>query len=79
MQKQRRHQTAFVTMALGGPKNYLGKSMRAAHAGRGIEDRHFYRVAGHLVAALEGASVSQEDVQTVLAAVAPLRAEIVGA
>ena len=31
MEKQRRHQTRFFTFAFGGPANYNGRAMRAAH------------------------------------------------
>ena len=79
MARQKRHQVAFVTVALGGPRNYLGKGMRAAHAGRGIENRHFDAVAHHLAGALTGAGVDADDVATILSVVGPLRSEIVGA
>jgi len=29
--KQNEHQLRFLTVALGGPKNYTGESLRAAH------------------------------------------------
>ncbi|MCA8956311.1 MAG: group 1 truncated hemoglobin [Planctomycetes bacterium] len=79
MARQRRHQVAFVAMALGGPRDYTGKGMREAHRGRGIEDRHFGLVAGHLKDALEAAGVGPEDVATILSVVGGLQAEVVGA
>lgn len=78
MNRQRDHQAAFIGMALGGPASYQGKDMRSAHAGRGIEDRHFAAVAGHLVATLESAGVEQADIDTIVSAVGPLRDEVVG-
>ena len=51
--------------------------MRDAHRGRGIGQRHFDLVAGHLVAALTGAGVPDATVGQILAAVAPLAGEIV--
>lgn len=78
MQKQKKHQVAFLTMALGGPSAYAGKAMKAAHVGRGIENRHFDAVAGHLQASLVAAGVGKDQVQTILAAAASLRADVVG-
>ena len=48
-------QVEFFAAALGGPVTYSGASMKDAHVGRGIEQRHFDLVAGHLVASLAGA------------------------
>ena len=38
MDRQRAKQKAFLTMAFGGPHNYSGKDMRAAHARLVLED-----------------------------------------
>ena len=51
----RNSQVAFVTMALGGPHNYTGASLRHAHArlvGQGLTDIHFDAVAHHFSDAL---------------------------
>lgn len=79
MDIQRRKQREFLTTALGGPNVYKGPSMRQAHAGLGITDDHFNRVAGHLQATLERLGVAAALVGEVIGAVAPLRAEIVAA
>jgi hemoglobin len=56
-------QTAFLTMALGGPADYSGRDLRQAHAGlAGLSDHHFDRVVAHLAAALRDAGVSDADV-----------------
>ena len=47
MQRLREHQREFMTAALGGPDEYLGRSMRAAHSGLGITDAAFDAVIGH--------------------------------
>ncbi len=78
MAKQRRHQKAFIAMALGGPKDYTGKGMLEAHEGRGIEEHHFGAVAGHLEDALEWAGVGAEDIATILSTVGSLHDEVVG-
>jgi len=70
-------QVEFFAAALGGPVTYSGASMKDAHVGRGIEQRHFDLVAGHLVASLAGAGVPPETIEQIVAAVAPLSADIV--
>lgn len=48
-------QIAFVTMAFGGPQDYAGAGLRAAHApavSRGLGQRHFDAVKRHLSDAL---------------------------
>lgn len=75
MAKQRRHQKTFIAMALGGPKDYTGKGMLEAPAGRGSEEHHFGAVAGHLE---EWAGVGAEDVATILSTVSSLHDEVVG-
>jgi hemoglobin len=70
-------QVEFFAAALGGPVTYSGASMHDAHRGRGIEQRHFDLVAGHLVASLTEAGVPGETVETIVGAIAPLSADIV--
>jgi len=71
------HQRAFFTMALRGGDGDSGRSIRAAHQGRGITDAHFNRVAMHLTATLISLNVPDRLIDGVLGAIAPLRAEIV--
>ena len=73
MAKQRRHQTAFISYALGGPKQYTGRSMEKAHEGLHLQPEHFDAIAKHLGEALDVNGVSQEDINTVLAHVSTLR------
>jgi hemoglobin len=70
-------QVEFFAAALGGPLPYTGASMRDAHRGRAIAQRHFDLVAGHLVASLAAAGVSDATVTQIVAAVAPLASDIV--
>ena len=79
MRKQKAHQVAFLTAALGGPAAYKGKDMRAAHGGRGITAAHFGAVAGHLKDALVQAKVTTADVEAILQAAASLQDQIVTA
>lgn len=73
----RRHQVAMLSQATGGPKEYSGAEMGAAHAGLAVTDDAFTAVVGHLVATLEDLGVQQAEVDEVVAALAPLRPAIV--
>lgn len=75
--RQKEHMRAFLATALGGPAVYRGRDMAAAHAGLGISDREFDRIATHLGATLQELGVPPEQVKAILARIAPLRAEIV--
>jgi hemoglobin len=75
---QRRQQKAFLTAALGGPGNYRGRDMKAAHSRLDIEEKHFGLVAGHLVATLGELGVSSDLIDEIVAVVAPLKDDIVG-
>lgn len=78
MEQQRRHQVAFLAYALGGPAEYEGKSMKAAHEGRGITDAHFGAVAGHLQATLQWAGVGSPELEQIMTTAASLHDEVVG-
>lgn len=77
MARQKRHQALFISQALGGPKEYDGRSMYEAHRHLNVSDEQFDAVAGHLVGTLRHFGVEQGDIDTVVGAVAPLRADIV--
>lgn len=77
MDQQRRHQTAFLVAALGGPDAYKGKDMKAAHDGLGVSDAQFGAVAGHLQATLQWAGVGGEDVAAIMQTAASLRDQVV--
>src|SRR5262249_11275660 len=50
MNRLKGRQTEFLAAALGGPLPYTGPSLRAAHPGRGIDQKHFDLAARHLPA-----------------------------
>jgi hemoglobin len=77
MTRLKGRQVEFFAAALGGPVPYAGASLRDAHQGRGIEQKHFDLVAGHLVAALRAAGVPPDVVDQIAAAVSPLASQIV--
>ena len=72
MEAQRRHQTAFIAFALGGPE-YTGRSMAQAHAGMNLQPEHFGAVAGHLVAVMQEAGLEHADINEVVARVSTLK------
>jgi hemoglobin len=78
MGRQRAHQKAFLTMALGGPDSYQGRSLEESHAGLMIDDHHVDLVAGHLTGVLLDLGVAPELVAEVIAAVDGLRPTVLG-
>src|SRR5580692_2041549 len=71
MTRLKGRQVEFFAAALGGPLPYTGASIRDAHRGRAIAQRHFDLVAGHLVASLVAAGVPDVTVTQIIAAVPP--------
>ena len=78
MKAQRNQQVRFLTMALGGPNEYRGRDMRAAHANLALTDQHFDLVAGHLVATLQELDVPAPLIDEVVGLVGPLRDDVLG-
>nr|WP_052549652.1 group 1 truncated hemoglobin [Enhygromyxa salina] len=79
MDKQINKQIAFMTMAFGGPHDYTGTDMRAAHArliSRGLAVEHFSAIADHLEATLVALSVPPELVGEVLTIVGSTKSEV---
>lgn len=70
-------QVQFLAAVLGGPDSYTGPSMRDVHQGRGIGQKHFDLVAGHLIAALGAADVPAPVIEQIVSLVVPLAADIV--
>ncbi|OKH34226.1 group 1 truncated hemoglobin [Calothrix sp. HK-06] len=76
MEKQRRHQTAFISYALGGSKPYTGRSMEKAHTGLNIQPEHTDAVLMHLSNALAAHDVSPQQVSEIITQVSQLRQTI---
>ena len=72
MARPKAHQFAFLSQALGGPKQYGGASICDAH-------RHFDSVAVHLVETLRELGVPEDIISEIAAAVTPLSSQIVNA
>jgi hemoglobin len=79
MTRLKGRQVEFFAAALGGPQPYSGASLRDAHRGRGIEQKHFDLVAGHLVAALAAAGVPPDVIDRIAAEISPLASQVVSA
>lgn len=77
MEKQIRHQTKFISFALGGPNQYSGKSMTKAHEGMNIQPEQFAAIAKHLHDALAHFGVSESHIDQALTKVASLKDDIV--
>lgn len=78
METLKRHQTLFLTFALGGPNQYTGRSMQKAHEGLNITPEQFNTVAGHLTASLESFDVPPANIDQVITKVASLKNDVVG-
>ena len=76
MEKQKQHQTKFISFALGGPNQYSGKSMAKAHEGMNLQPEHFQAIATHLHDALAHFKVPESDIDTAITKVASLRDDI---
>lgn len=79
MQRQITHQAQFISSVTGGPVEYTGEEMKAAHEGMGISHEEFDAIACHLDDALIEFEVPTEDREHVLEAVASYEGDIVGA
>lgn len=76
MEKQRQHQTKFISYALGGPNQYTGQSMSKVHAGMNLQPDHFDAIVSHLHDALAHFGVNEDDIDQALSKVGSLREDI---
>ncbi|ALC91337.1 globin [Bacillus sp. FJAT-18017] len=77
MEKQRRHQTKFISFAVGGPNNYSGQAMEKAHEGMDLQPIHFDTITKHLHQALRHFGVNEGDIDEALTRVESLREDII--
>lgn len=78
MARQRAHQTAFLTAAVGGPDSYDGDDMRTAHAHLDLSAAEFDIIAEHLTTALAENGVGEAEIDAVISEVAELKPAIIG-
>ncbi|MFZ5861245.1 MAG: group I truncated hemoglobin [Nitrospirota bacterium] len=69
----------LVCQATGGPCQYQGRPMKAAHAGMGITGSEFEAVVDDLVQTLDHYQVPEREKTELLAMLAPMRGDIVEA
>ncbi|MCU4741250.1 group 1 truncated hemoglobin [Halobacteria archaeon AArc-m2/3/4] len=68
MQRQRAHQTQFLSAVAGGPVDYTGKDMQTVHADLEIRQSDFDAIATHLEETLVEFDVDDDDREAVLEA-----------
>lgn len=68
MQKQRAHQTQFLSAVAGGPVDYTGKDMQTVHADLEIRRSDFDAIATHLEQTLVEFDVDVDERNAVLEA-----------
>ncbi|MBP1986164.1 group I truncated hemoglobin [Halolamina salifodinae] len=72
------HQVQFVSAVAGGPVDYDGADMQAAHEGMGITEEAFGQVAEYLHAALVENGVGEATADSIIGEVAALEDDVVG-
>ena len=73
------HQVKFLSQVLGGPQQYTGKAMSAAHTGLRITEEAFNKVAQTAQDVLEDNGVEDEDVSHIIGLLASLKNDVVEA
>jgi len=64
--------------ATGGPCAYLGKDMKTAHTGMGITEAEWNATVENRVKSLNKFKVAAKDQEELLAAIGPMKKDIVG-
>src|SRR6266511_1270423 len=77
LMKIRQHVVEFLCNATGGPCVYMGRDMKTAHKGMGITESDWDLSVKALIATLDKFKVPEKEKGEVLAAVGPLKAQIV--
>lgn len=70
---QKQRQRDFLTYATGGSTTWDGPDMKAAHRGRGIGNKEFDLVCGHVVSTMKELGVPEDLIAEVCALLLPLR------
>lgn len=81
MDRQMAKQTAFLTMVTGGPNNYTGRDLQAAHAHllvHGLNDTHVDIVIQHLGNTLLELGAPEDSVKQVAVLANSVRDAILG-
>lgn len=81
MDAQHAKQKSFLTFVCGGPAEYSGKAMRAAHAPlveKGLSTQHFDAVMEHLGGSLKELGVDDALIAEVAAIAESTRSDVLG-
>jgi hemoglobin len=78
IEKLKKMQVAFFTIALGGPEPDLDISLYEAHRGRGIHRRHLTLFTQHLMETLNEIGVEDEDANRIYQRIGTYSDEILG-
>jgi len=78
LEKFRSNLSDQICEAAGGPCSYVGKDMKATHAGMKITEAEWNATVENLVKALDKNNVDAKAKQELLAALGPMKPDIVG-
>ena len=73
----KKHLVQFIALATGGPAQYDGKDMKAAHSGLAISNAEFDAAIGDLKASLDKLRIGTKEQKELLAIVESTRPQIV--
>ena len=73
----RQHVVEQLCMATGGPCVYMGRTMKASHAGLGITGAEWQAAVNHLIASLDKFKVPMKEKDELLAIASSLKPDIV--
>jgi len=73
----RQHVVEQLCEATGGPCFYIGRTMKASHAGLGVTEADWQATVKHLAAALDKFKVTEKEKSELLAIASSLKADIV--
>ncbi|MEU4564263.1 group 1 truncated hemoglobin [Actinoplanes sp. NPDC023936] len=77
LDRLKRHMSALLSQVLGGPADYTGRALRAAHARLAVTQAHYDLVGAYLVGVLAGLDVDDEVIASVRKVLAGVSADIV--
>jgi hemoglobin len=78
IEKLKSHLADQICDATGGPCSYLGRDMKAAHKGMNITEAEWNATVENLVKALDKSKVGEREQKQLLAALGPMKSDIVG-
>ncbi|MCU1481528.1 MAG: group 1 hemoglobin [Subtercola sp.] len=77
LRRLKAHQLDFLTVALGGPDEFGGRSIHEAHAGLAVTNAAFDAIVAHLAAVLEDLGVADDGIEVIAARLEGQRDQIV--